>query len=204
MDDHAALIRRFDEAGQGQVFRFWSRLSEEQRAELASQAREVDLAEIARLGRELLTAKRGAALDASLSPAPYVALAANGGSAREWEEAERIGTQALRDGRVACFTVAGGQGTRLGYPGPKGLFPVTPVTGKSLFQVFAEKLRAAQRAYGPELPWLIMTSHGNHEPTANFLGQHRYFGLRPEQVHLFRQGRMPAVDFEGRILLERP
>src|SRR5262245_5818232 len=204
MDDHDALIRRFEEAGQGQVFRFWSRLTAEQRAELVSDALEVDLAEIARLGRELLTAKRGTALAASISPAPHIALPGSGGSAREWEEATRIGEQALRDGRVACFTVAGGQGTRLGYQGPKGLFPVTPVTGKSLFQVFAEKLCAAQRTYGRELPWLIMTSHGNHEPTANFLGQHRYFGLRPEQVHLFRQGRMPAVDFEGRILLERP
>jgi UDP-N-acetylglucosamine/UDP-N-acetylgalactosamine diphosphorylase len=204
MDEHAALIRKFEEAGQGHVFRFWPRLSAEQRAVLVAHAREIDLEEVTRLGRELLPARRALSADTPLRPAPYVALPGNGGSRDEWSAATRIGEQALRDGRVACFTVAGGQGTRLGYHGPKGLFPVTPVTGKSLYQVFAEKLRAAQRAYGVELPWLVMTSDANHEPTVAFLKDRRHFGLKPDQVHLFRQGRMPAVDFAGRILLEEP
>jgi UDP-N-acetylglucosamine/UDP-N-acetylgalactosamine diphosphorylase len=54
----------------------------------------------------------------------------------------------LGEGRVAVFTAAGGQGTRLGFEGPKGTFSVTPVKGKSLFQVFAEKIRYAEKRYG--------------------------------------------------------
>jgi UDP-N-acetylglucosamine/UDP-N-acetylgalactosamine diphosphorylase len=103
---------------------------------------------------------------------------------------------------VAAFTVAGGQGTRLGYDGPKGTFPVTPIRRHSLFQVFSEKLLAAGSRYGRPLHWFIMTSHQNHEATEAYFRENRHFGLDPQRIHLFRQGRMPAVDFAGKILLE--
>ncbi len=105
---------------------------------------------------------------------------------------------------MAAFTVAGGQGTRLGYDGPKGAFPVTPVKGKPLFEVFAQKIIAAGRRHGRPLHWFIMTSHQNHAATEAFFTERRWFGLDRGRVHFFRQGRMPAVDFNGRILLETP
>jgi UDP-N-acetylglucosamine/UDP-N-acetylgalactosamine diphosphorylase len=139
-----------------------------------------------------------------LEPAPYVPLPEHGGDAGEWAEARAAGEKLLRAGRVAAFTVAGGQGTRLGYDGPKGTFPVTPVRRKPLFQVFAEKIRAAGERYGRPLHWFIMTSHANHEATEGFFAERNFFGLDRGRVHFFRQGRMPAVDFEGRIMLESP
>lgn len=205
MKDHEALRQRFAAAGQEQVFRFWPELNDAQRAALVAQAREIDLAEIARLTETLVRGPGSAGIDVSgLEPAEYIRLPEHGGDRTAWAEAKLAGETALRQGKVAAFTVAGGQGTRLGYDGPKGSFGVTPVRGHSLFQVLAEKLRAAQRRYGCELMWFIMTSHANHAATLAFFDKHRHFGLRPEQVHFFRQGRMPAVDFEGRILLEAP
>src|SRR5271169_3341391 len=115
------------------------------------------------------------------------------GDAPSWSAAKAAGEAALRAGRVAAFTVAGGQGTRLGYDGPKGTFRVTPVKHKPLFQVFAEKILAAGRRSGKPLHWFIMTSHQNHAATEGFFTEHRHFGLDPGRVHLFRQGRMPAV-----------
>ena len=103
---------------------------------------------------------------------------------------------------MAAFTVAGGQGTRLGYDGPKGTFAVTPLRQKSLFQVFAEKIKAAGLRYGKPLHWFIMTSHANHEQTEQFFVANKFFGLDQARVHFFRQGRMPAVGFDGKILLE--
>src|SRR5690606_5967435 len=88
------------------------------------------------------------------------------------------------------------------YDGPKGTFPVTPARGKTLFQVFAEKLQAARRRYGCALPWYIMTSHANHDATERFFADNGNFGLEPGSVRFFRQGRMPAVDFAGKILLD--
>jgi UDP-N-acetylglucosamine/UDP-N-acetylgalactosamine diphosphorylase len=200
-----SIVERFQQAGQGQVFAFLPRLSPEAQQTLLAEAAEIDLAEIERLTRSLLGpgGAAGAKLD-GLEPAPYEARPENGGRAASWNEAKSVGESALRGGRVAAFTVAGGQGTRLGYDGPKGTFPVTPLRGKPLFQVFAEKIRATGLRYGRPIPWYIMTSTQNHAATEAFFAEHRWFGLDRHRVHLFRQGRMPAVDFTGRILLETP
>lgn len=198
------LIAAFRAAGQEQVFAFWDALNPAERSELAAQAAEVDLAEIARLHRTLVQKSAGGAgmnLD-GLSPAPCIRLPENGGDAAQWTAASAAGEAALRAGRVAAFTVAGGQGTRLGYDGPKGTFAVTPLRGKSLFQLFAEKIMAAGRRHGRPLHWFIMTSHVNHGQTEQFFAENRFFGLDRARVHFFRQGRMPAVDFAGKIMLE--
>jgi UDP-N-acetylglucosamine/UDP-N-acetylgalactosamine diphosphorylase len=197
------IIEEFRASEQEQVFRFLEELSPPEREQLMSQAAEIDLAELAQLKSTLLDGGSvvGADLE-GLEPAPYEKLPENGGDAAAWEAARRAGEEALRAGRVAAFTVAGGQGTRLGYDGPKGTFPVTPVKQKTLFQVFAEKIRAAGERYGKPLHWFIMTSHQNHEATQAFFEEHSYFGLDAARVHLFRQGRMPAVDLDGKILLE--
>lgn len=205
MSDPDSLRASFTRAGQAQVFAFFDRLSPDEQRRLLDEAAEIDLDEIARLNRTLVAQKGAAGLDLSgLEPAPYEARPEHGGDPAAWARAKAEGEAALRAGRVAAFTVAGGQGTRLGYDGPKGTFPVTPVTRKSLFAVFAEKLRAAGRRYGKPLHWFIMTSHQNHAATEAFFAEQEYFGLERGRVHFFRQGRMPAVDFSGRILLEAP
>lgn len=196
------LIEQFQQAGQGQVFKFFAELSAESQANLLEQAAEIDLAEIARLKEELIDAPEGAGMDLSdLEPAPFESRPENGGDAAAWHEAHALGSEALRAGRVAVFTVAGGQGTRLGFDGPKGTFPVTPIREATLFQVFAEKVIAAGRRFETTIPWLIMTSHQNHEATVSFFEQNEYFGLTAGQVRFFRQGRMPAVDPDGKIML---
>ncbi|MFM1852435.1 MAG: hypothetical protein RIS54_2119 [Verrucomicrobiota bacterium] len=198
------LISTFGQAGQGHLFTFWDRLDAAGQAQLLEEAGEIDLGEIKRL-TETLLGKSGATTDLSgLEPAPYECLPENGGDAAAWADARSAGEAALRSGRVAAFTVAGGQGTRLGYDGPKGTYPVTPVKQKTLFQVFAEKIDAAGRRYGRPLHWFIMTSHQNHAATETFFHANGFFGLAEDHVHFFRQGRMPAVDFSGRILLESP
>ena len=200
-----SLIERFRAAGQAQVFAFYDALDDAGKAQLLEQAREIDLDELAELNRTLVAGESADQFDySSLQPAPFEPLPRNGGDAQVWQNARNVGEEALRNGRVAAFTVAGGQGTRLGYDGPKGTFPVTPVTGHSLFQVFAEKLRAAATRYGQPLHWFVMTSHQNHDATDAHFREHDYFGLVPDHVHLFQQGRMPAVDHDGKILLSAP
>jgi len=199
------LVSAYRSAGQGHVFAFIEGLGAEARARLLAQAAEVDLGEVARLCATLGAGGAGPALDlAGLAPAPFQPLPEEGGDAAAWSRARSAGEEALRAGRVAAFTVAGGQGTRLGFPGPKGTFPVTPVLHKPLFQVFAEKIRAAGLRFGRPLHWFIMTSHQNHGATEAFFEEHGWFGLDRRRVHFFRQGRMPAVDDRGRILLEAP
>ena len=199
------LIEKFQRAGQGQVFAFFDQLAPDAQRRLLDEAAEIDLEEIARLTRTLLAKDAAAGVNLEgLAPAPYEKRPEHGGDAAAWAKAKAAGEEALRAGRVAAFTVAGGQGTRLGYDGPKGTFRVTPLQQKTLFQVFAEKVYAAGERYGRPLHWFIMTSHANHGATEAFFQEHKFFGLDPARVHFFRQGRMPAVNFEGKILLETP
>ena len=111
----------------------------------------------------------------------------------------------LAEGKVACLTVAGGQGSRLGWDGPKGTFPSGLITGDSLFAQFAGQIDRETKRYGKAVPWCIMTSPLNHESTVAFFEQHHHFGLDPSTVHFFTQGVMPSVDCEtGEVLLAAP
>ena len=182
-----SLIENFNRAGQGHVFAFFDRLAPDQQRRLLEEAAEIDLGEIAQLTKTLLGQGAAAGVNLEgLEPAPYEPLPEHGGDAAAWAEAKAKGEEALRAGRVAAFTVAGGQGTRLGYNGPKGTFPVTPLKQKTLFQVFAEKIHAAGVRYGRPLHWFIMTSHQNHAATEAFFQENNFFGLERARVHFFR------------------
>ena len=83
------------------------------------------------------------------------------------------------------------------------MYKVSPVKQKSLFQIFAEKILSAQRKYGVSIPWLVMTSHINDAATRAFFEENNFFGLDKKDVLFFRQGLMPAVDKQGKIILEQ-
>jgi UDP-N-acetylglucosamine/UDP-N-acetylgalactosamine diphosphorylase len=197
----SALIQKFKDAGQGHVFRFYPKLGEAEKSVLLKQAAEINLAEISFLSKEWQEIGSSVEDFSGLAPAPYVQHPTSGGNQELWTVASALGEEALRKGRVAAFTVAGGQGTRLGYDGPKGTFPSTPVKGKPLFQLFAEKIRASGDRYGQAIEWLIMTSIQNDADTRAFFEEHDFFGLDRLLVHFFTQGLMPAVDISGKILM---
>lgn len=114
-----------------------------------------------------------------------------------------LGEDYLREGRVSIFLVAGGQGTRLGFQGPKGCYPISPVKTKSLFQLFAESIRALQHRYGNPLQWYIMTSQENNLETCNFFKQNNFFGLTKETVHFLIQRQIPSLNLEGKLIISQ-
>ncbi len=199
--DADAVRRRAEEAGQGHVFRFWDELPEERRERLLEEVAQVDFDELSRLVEELVEGDQTAEMPDDLEPAPFIPLPTSDEERRRRDEMRRLGRDLIAAGRVGALTVAGGQGTRLGYEGPKGAFPVGPVSGRPLFQLFAEGLLAARRAHGAAVPWYIMTSRANDQATRDFFEAHGYFDLPRQDVRFFTQGRMPAVDFEGRLIL---
>ncbi|MCH2175371.1 MAG: UDPGP type 1 family protein [Lentisphaeria bacterium] len=137
-----------------------------------------------------------------LFPAPYYP--AEPESTKQevlYKKAYDVGAELLKDGKVAAFTVAGGQGTRLGYNGPKGTYPVSPIKNKTLFQLFADRLKGNEKYYGHAIPWYIMTSPLNHEATESFFKENNFFGLNPKDVMFFQQGQMPAFSFDGKLFL---
>jgi UDP-N-acetylglucosamine/UDP-N-acetylgalactosamine diphosphorylase len=125
-------------------------------------------------------------------------------SPSEHANARRIGEEALRAGRVGVLLVAGGQGSRLGFEGPKGIFPIGPVSDAPLFEVHAHKVLALERRYGANVPLYIMTSDTNDAATRDFFSAHGHFGLSPDRVVFFMQGMWPALTSDGRIVLDAP
>lgn len=198
------LKEKFDKAGQGHVFKYFDALDKARQNALLEQLESVDLDELKHLNETLVFAKNAdAGIDfAKLTPAPYIPLPADKTTDAKWREAKKVGEAAIRAGKVAAFVVAGGQGTRLGFNAPKGLYKVTPVKQKSLFQVFAEKILSASRKYGVRIPWIVMTSHINNAATVAFFEENNFFGLDKNDVIFFKQGLMPAVDLNGKIILE--
>lgn len=197
-----SLIQSFTDAGQGQVFKYFEELDAGAQQALLAQASTIDLGEVDDLVKAHVFGEGHASLDlAGLEPAPFVATPASGGDASRWDAAWQVGADAIRAGRVAAFCVAGGQGTRLGYDGPKGTYPVTPLTEKTLFQVFAEKIARSAERFAVTIPWFILTSEINNAATIAAFEEHAYFGLPKDSVHFIVQGLVPAVDLQGKILL---
>ena len=116
-------------------------------------------------------------------------------------EMTEVGHTLLKEGKVAAFTVAGGQGTRLGWNGPKGTYPATPLTGKPLFRLFAEQLNAMRAKTGKSIPWYIMTSPINDADTRAFFRDNNYFGLERTDIFMFPQGVLPSFDDNGKFML---
>lgn len=191
-------------AGQEHVLRFFGKIAPDGRLRLLEQLEAIDLTLLCRLIDEVRRDAPVAALDLDRLEPPQVVPLPRAETDIEHRQAVETGEELLRAGKVAAFVVAGGQGTRLGFDGPKGCFPIGPLSRCSLFEWHFAKVAAMRRRFGAAIPMLVMTSPANHEATASFLAQHRYFGLPAEDVILFRQGMLPAVDPAGRLLLAAP
>lgn len=200
-DRHQAVADLLAAHGQQHLLAFHDQLDPAGRAKLLDQIEAINWDQIDRLIETHVKSKPDFELSDDLEPAPYYPKAPGAELRDKYDRARQRGEALIRDGKVACFVVAGGSGTRLGWDGPKGTFPATPIEGKSLFQVFAEGIRGNERKYGVTIPWLVMTSPANDEPTRAFFEDHDWFGLTREQVVFFMQGTMPAIDGDGRVLL---
>jgi len=198
------LRARLDGHGQAHVLAYWDDLDGSGRDRLMSQLARLEpqLASLANAYRAALDS--GAAVDPRIEPAVAIALPEHGGDADRALEARKIGEKVLEDGRVGVFLVAGGQGTRLGFPHPKGCFPIGPVSERSLFEVQAQKIRRLARRTGCAVPWYILTSDATDAETREAFASHDWFGLPREDVHIFQQDMVPAFDLEGRLILETP
>ena len=180
-------------------------LTEDQLNELEDQIRAIDFSQIATArGSHDTVAEVNTVPRADKAIAPRTVIRPPDTEAESVQRATDIeaGAALLAAGKVAVITVAGGQGTRLGFDQPKGMFPIGPVSDMSLFQIFAEQIAARRKRHGGSIPWLVMTSDATHTETQQYFEKKQFFGLSPETIHFFKQGSMPAVDAAtGQILM---
>ena len=120
----------------------------------------------------------------------------------EKELYERKGIEAIKYNKFAIVTMAGGQGTRLGFNGPKGTFIFYPEKGKSIFEALSDTIKDAWRKYDTVIPWYIMTSRENNDATVKFFEENNYFGYPKDAIKFFTQGELPMLSLDGKILLD--
>ncbi|HSV97300.1 MAG TPA: UDPGP type 1 family protein [Spirochaetota bacterium] len=199
--DRSDVIQRVYDHGQEHVFTFWEQLPDVKKKALLDDVASIDFDLLSRL---YLQARESKPTAMGFEPAPYIPAPSGNKDLRRFDAAREEGIALIRKGVVAAFVVAGGQGSRLGFGGPKGLFGVGPVSGKSLFQIHAEKILKSSIKYGAPIPWLIMTSQANHEDTVRYLTANRHFGLDEKDVYIFPQSMIPSLDTGGKLILESP
>lgn len=195
------LSRKLSAIGQAQVLHFADTLDDKGRTQLLSQLSALDLDNMADLVNTQVRTKAAVHIPTKIDPVTAYPRTPREDQKKLYDDAFKRGIELLKSGKVAAFLVAGGQGTRLGYDGPKGEYPVTPIKHKPLFQVFAEQLLAWGKESGKSIPWYVMTSDANDAATRAFFLKHNYFGYNKADVFFFQQGMMPAFAMDGKMLL---
>ncbi len=197
----AAMLQKF---GQRHVLKFWESLNNASRQKLLAQIQSIDFDFMARLAIKYIKTNAKEVPLGELKPAPVITLAQQQRSPSDVTERRKEAEKFMKTGRLAALLVAGGQGSRLGFEGPKGALPIGPVSNKPLFQLHAEKLLASARRYGTVIPWYIMTSETNDAETKDFFETYNYFELQKQNVFFFKQGELPALDGDGKLILDAP
>ena len=196
----AGLRERIAGAGQLHLLKWFDELDENSRREYIAQLENVDWESIPLLAADYVLKRPETAIPDDLAPAQYYRIADSSMESR-YAEADARGIELLKQGKVCCLTVAGGQGTRLGFDAPKGTYPIGPVTDRTLFEYFAASILRISEKYGKTIPWYIMTSPINRAATEEFFRKKNFFGLDEKEVFFFTQGTMPAFGSDGKLLM---
>ena len=196
--NYAEAEKMLKKCGQEHVLAYWKKLNKKEQAALLEQIAKIEPKNLAYCQQAL---KAGADVpDSSKGKAPKVAVL----KGKKLAEAVAAGEKELKAGKVAALLVAGGQGSRLGYEGPKGCYSIGPITGAPLFYFHARKILARTIRYGASIPFYVMTSEANNEATVKCFEENDYFGLNPDDVFFFTQGMWPGMTKDGKIILDQP
>lgn len=193
MIDFSLAIKKLDSIHQQHLLNYWSELSLESQKMLDEQIHKLDVKHFLEQ-RNFLTDEKMERDNLKVEPYMDFQKASQSDIAK--------GEEAIKSETVGCIVVAGGQGTRLKFSGPKGMFPVTAIKHKSLFQLLAERVLAAEKKYGVALKLAIMTSPENHVDTVSFFERHHHFGIKRENLYFFTQGTLPLLNQDGNLFLE--
>lgn len=187
---------------QDHLIRHYRGLNEEAKKIFAENLRGADCQLALSLYQRSISAQVPARHRLALCSAPIFRIPQTAEEKQQKEAARLMGESMLRDDRVAVVVAAAGHGSRLGFSGPKGMFPISPIKNKTFFQLFSEAIRFLSARYRSRIPFLIMVNRDSRTQIADFFLQHAYFGLPRDTVYFFEQGSLPSVTPEGKLALK--
>lgn len=197
-DDFIKAKEIVEKYNQQHVLNFYDKLSEEKQNKLINQILNIDFEQINKLYEN--TKHEVEFGDSKIEPINY--LEKDKMSKENFEKFDNIGTEMIKQGKLAVVTMAGGQGTRLGHKGPKGTYDLGLDSHKSIFEILCDTLKKAKEDYGIYVQWYIMTSEENNKQTEEFFENNNYFGYDKDKVMFFKQGQLPMCDTEGKLIID--
>ena len=200
MDKYNQVLKKLKENNQEHIIKLMENLTIEEKEELMNQVLKMDFSQIKELYES--TKKEIKKENEKIEPIEYV------DKSRLTEEEkiklEKLGEEIIQKGQYAVVTMAGGQGTRLGYSGPKGTYKLeVGENGKYIFEILLDTLKRANKKYNQEINWYIMTGKENDKETKEFFQKNNYFGYNKEKIKFFHQENLPLMDKEGKILISK-
>ena len=198
MEKDVELVKKtLKKYSQEHLLNGYEKLSKQKQKELLEQIEGIDFELINSLYNN--TKKEVEIQESQIEPIEYLDKSKLNG---DYKEYQKIGEDAIKAGKLAAVTMAGGQGTRLGHNGPKGTFDIGLNSHKSLFELLSDSLKEEGKKYGVIIPWFIMTSKENNKETVEFFAKNKFFGYEKDKnIFFFIQGELPMVDTEGKILI---
>ena len=199
MKNYEETIEKLKKYNQNEIVNIMSKVyTEEENERLIEQLNRIDLNQVMNLYKN---ANNIPLIDErKIEHIEYTDL--NSLSEEKFKEYKNIGIDVIKNNKYAVITMAGGQGTRLGHSGPKGTYDIGLDSHKSLFELLADGIKEEAKKYDVTIPWFIMTSRENNEETVKFFEKNKFFGYQKDKnIFFFKQGELPMVDTEGKILI---
>lgn len=198
MEDRLNEVKKIlKKYNQEHLIQFYPELTDEQKTSLLNQIVKIDFEEILNLYESSKLEVLNSTED--IEPLDYSVKADL--SKAEYKQLTSLGVKAIKSGKVGVITLAGGQGSRLGFNGPKGTFCLDTTPRKSLFEILCNYLKSSSKKYKTIIPWYIMTSTNNYFDTISFFEQNNFFDYGRSNIMFFVQDNMPIVDTNGKLVL---
>ena len=195
LDEIKSLLKKYD---QEHLLLFYDKMDKSKKEELLNQIENIDFKLMSELYER--TKKPLDLKNVTIEPIEHTDKSRL--TVAERQVYEEKGIEAIEEGKLAVVTMAGGQGTRLGHPGPKGTYIFDEENNKSIFEALCDTLKKAWKDYETVVPWYIMTSKENNDETVDFFKKHDFFGYPKDSVKFFKQDELPMLDMNGKILLK--
>ena len=196
LEDIKKVLKKY---GQEHLLLRYNEMNDEEKEELLEQIKTIDFDLMKKLYEK---ASKPAELE-SVTIEPIEHVDKSKLTVGERDMYEKKGIEAIKYNKFAVVTMAGGQGTRLGHNGPKGTFIFDTEKNKSIFETLCDTLKEAWRKYDTVITWCLMTSRENNDATVKFFEENNYFGYPKDAIKFFKQGELPMIALNGKILLDK-
>ena len=199
MNEQKLAEEKLNKYHQEHILELMSKLKDTQKQEIIDQILKIDFDKISELYENTKKVKE---IDQNqITPINYIDKEKI--NIKEKEELQKLGEQLIKNDQYAVVTMAGGQGTRLGFSGSKGTYKLDiGAKGKYIFEILADNLKKSKKLYNMLPYWYIMTSSENNKQTIDFFEKHNYFEYNKEKVKFFKQASIPMLTKEGKLVLE--